>query len=114
MRTFHEWMTKGLYLPKIMRDFHDQKALFKTIHSLVDPNRTEIQEIDWIQAQCYVIDIFLWFMAVRGYTLQKSRSKYPFKDIEADLEKVQAHSREAFAIHLDRSIECNQLETDNP
>lgn len=88
MQTLEELMTDGNYLPEIIRDFHDQKALFKRINQVVinakqravDENWIERNYPDWITAHVYVIDIFLWFMARRGYTLQKSKKKIDFVD----------------------------------
>lgn len=78
------WMKDGKYLPLAIRDFHDQKGVFKLMH--------ELQRLDekpdmpnWVDGQIYVIDCFLWFMARRGYTLQRARIKLPFQDLDADL-----------------------------
>ena len=79
-----EWRDKGLHLPVFMRDFHDQKDLFKAIERLT----TGIEEewhVPWTKAQVYVIDIFLWFMARHGYTLQKTRAKHTFQDIHYNI-----------------------------
>ena len=57
-----------------MRDFHDQKDLFKLIHEKINVEGHDYcKQVNWIAGQCYVIDIFLWFMARRGYTLQRTR-----------------------------------------
>lgn len=34
--SIQEWLKSGAYLPKPMRDFHDQKDIFKAIHTTVD------------------------------------------------------------------------------
>jgi len=83
--TPEEYVRSGKHLPKIMRDFHDQKDIFKDIHHrYTEPGR---KEIDWISAQIYTVDWFLWYMGQRGYTLQKSKRKdIEFKDFE--FEKV--------------------------
>ena len=77
-----QWRTEGKHLPPFMRDFHDQKDLFKTIHEryVERPDGA-----NWVQAHCYTIDFFLWFMAQHGYTLQKCRTKLPFDDIHATI-----------------------------
>lgn len=80
MRDLQAWLKSAEYLPEFMRDFHDQKDLFKAIHELVSKNEGT-QRINWIDAQIYTIDVFLWFMARRGYTLQRSRTKCDFLDI---------------------------------
>lgn len=81
------WLKSGRYLPDFMRDFHDQKDVFKAIHEIT---RVEehgyAKDIDWVAGQCYVIDIFLWWMARRGYTLQRSRVDMPFRNLNLDVE----------------------------
>lgn len=75
-----EWLKSGEYLPEFMRDFHDQKDLFKTMHSLYRDNDKAGEMPTWVQGHIYTIDWFLWFMASRGYTLQKSRKKIRFRE----------------------------------
>ena len=79
--SLYEWMNdeNAPYLPEFMRDFHDQKDLFKEIDYVFhDPDRDEkhgAQAVNWVNAHCYTVDRFLYYMATRGYTLQKSRKK---------------------------------------
>lgn len=79
-----QFLSEGKYLPKFMRDFHDQKDLFKLIHWLYDPDMSKSGDgkdiPNWVQSQCYTIDWFLWFMASRGYTLQKNRTSIEFEE----------------------------------
>lgn len=79
------WMKEGRYLPDFMRDFHDQKDLFKAMdevaqRSVAKGNRY-IEDVSWTSAQVYTVDIFLWVMAKHGYTLQKTRKPFAFGDI---------------------------------
>ena len=76
------WLKSGKYLPVFMRDFHDQKDLFKTMHLLYREDESASEKPSWVMGQIYVIDWFLWYMASRGYTLQKSRKKVEFKKLE--------------------------------
>jgi hypothetical protein len=76
-----EWLRSGDYLPKFMRDFHDQKTVFRYMHHAYRDDENEKDMPNWVQGHCYVIDWFLWFMASRGYTLQKTRKKLSFKDL---------------------------------
>ncbi len=76
------WRHQGRHLPSFMRDFHNQKDLFKTMHELTHSENPEDDKISWMDGQIYTIDTFLWFMARHGYTLQKTRTKLPFEDIE--------------------------------
>lgn len=76
-----DWLKSGEHLPAKMRDFHDQKDLFKSIHYLQKDNEGADKNPSWSQGHVYIIDYFLWFMASRGYTLQKTRKKcVEFKD----------------------------------
>ena len=91
MSQLQKWMDDGSYLPQPLRDFHDQKDCFKAMHSLVAVERHEYtKEIKWVDGQCYVIDIFLWFMAKRGWTLQRSRQKLEFESLEDDISAVKS------------------------
>lgn len=62
----------GKHMPEFMRDFHDQKDLFKTIDAWAKQGADYY--VDWVRAQIYTCDIFLRYMALRGYTLQRDRS----------------------------------------
>ena len=76
-----KWLKSGEYLPSPMRDLHDQKDLFKSMHHLYQGNEGSEHVPSWVSGHIYVIDFFLWFMASRGYTLQKTRKKgIEFKD----------------------------------
>lgn len=72
-----QWLKSGEYLPEVMRDFHNQKDIFKCIHERIDISNSDApyKDINWVSGHCYVIDVFLYFMARRGYTLQRSRKK---------------------------------------
>jgi len=77
------WLKAGRYLPRFMRDFHAQKDLFKAMHEITDVSSHDMaRKVDWPTGHCYVIDIFLWFMARRGYTLQRSPAKLEFVDLQ--------------------------------
>lgn len=105
-RTVREWVVAGGYLPPPLRDFHDQKDVFKSLHEwigkpvepmygdvllndlrragcspeLVEQVR-EAQRISWVAGQCYVIDYVLRFFAACGWTLQRSRLRLPFASL---------------------------------
>lgn len=89
-----EWLKSLKYLPEPLRDFHDQKDVFKAMHDIINVQGHEYaRSVDWVTGQCYVIDIFLWFMARRGYTLQRSRAKVPFRDLHEDVENARSKRR---------------------
>lgn len=88
MDEMKEFLDNSKFLPEFMRDFHDSKSLFKWLNKATQA-RNEKHPIalpDWISAQIYTVDIFLYFMAKHGYTLQKSRKKLPFVDINETME----------------------------
>lgn len=92
------WVKKQKHLPPFMRDFHDQKDLFKTIGSTPHPIKGDIS---WIDGHCYTIDKFLWVMAFHGYTLQKCRAKKPFQDIHEAITERREKESEAFTKMLE-------------
>lgn len=94
MDKLSDWLTSGEYLPHFMRDFHDQKDVFKAMHNTIH-NANE--NGDPRDGQIYVVDTFLWYMARCGYTLQKSRKDVPFKDMQDDIDRYKAEARNAFS-----------------
>jgi hypothetical protein len=105
--SMNKWLESGKYLPSILRDFHDQKDVFKTIHILVR-NHESTNKVNWIDAHIYVIDVFLWFMAKRGWTLQRSRMGIPFSDLENDIERVKEVDRAVFSDFLSQQNNTSQ------
>ena len=97
-RNLDNFMSGSKYLPPIMRDFHDCKDLFKNIHRFVAVDKHEYcKDVNWVVGHCYVVDIFLWYMARRGYTLQRSRAKVEFlNDIETQTETRRDEELEFF------------------
>lgn len=80
------WLKSHAHLPPPLRDFHDQKDLFQAMHEIIDVQGNDIaRTVSWVTGQVYVIDVFLWFMARRGYTLQRSRARLPFRDLHEDV-----------------------------
>jgi hypothetical protein len=81
-RDYITYRKNAEHLPDFLQDFHDQKDFFKTMHQLVKVEEHPMaKDIDWVTGQTYVIDIFLWWLARHGYTIQKSRAKVEFDDL---------------------------------
>lgn len=97
------WMSSGEYLPPFMRDFHDQKDLFKALEEVAQRSRDNhpgdnLLNISWRDAHVYTVDIFLWVMAKRGYTLQRSRKRgVTFGDIYEFVADYARRSRDQMA-----------------
>ena len=87
------WKQEAKHLPPFLRDFHDQKRVFKLLGEIAA--RSEAKHPDWVTAHCYTIDIFLWAMASYGWTLQRSRSDVAFADLDEALAEMQAREAEA-------------------
>ena len=88
MSKIDDWLESGKYLPDVLRDFHDQKDVFKAMHETINvEGHNYAKDVSWVAGQCYVIDIFLWWMARRGYTLQRSRAKQEFVSLAETLRK---------------------------
>ena len=96
------WLAMDEHLPVFMRDFHDAKDLFKAIGGGVSPDNTEIS---YVNGMCYVLDRFLRFMALHGYTLQKSRAPVQFKDIAQTMREWQEADVKAFSNYLKQQQE---------
>ena len=81
MNKLQNYLRSMQFLPERLRDFHDQKDLFKSMHYLYQDGEGAKDKPNWVDGHVYVIDWFLWFMASRGYTLQKTRKQgIEFKD----------------------------------
>lgn len=87
------WLDAGKHLPEPLRDFHDQKDVFRAMHDITDMQHNELaRTVNWMTGHCYVIDVFLRFMARRGYTLQRTRQHGAFRDLEADVRQHKAQT----------------------
>ena len=87
MSKISKWLEDDKHLPEFLRDFHDQKDVFKLIDKTwpqKDPNHC----VDWVRAHVYVIDRFLRFMALCGYTLQRTRVQAEFSDLGAAITEM--------------------------
>lgn len=97
------WLKSGEYLPECIRDFHDQKDLFRHVEEMVD-KRPIPQGDTWIGRHVFVIDYFLWFMARHGYTLQRSRQPIEFEDYGRSINEWRERQASSFAEMLNRHI----------
>lgn len=110
MKTIREWLQSGEYLPAPLRDFHDQKDIFKAIWEVVmrakerqEKERSGIPYLgglNWVDAHIFTIDQFLYFMARHGWTLQRSRKPYEFTDIEDTVAERRARETAALKAWL--------------
>ncbi|MFL9611110.1 hypothetical protein ACKF11_13575 [Methylobacillus sp. Pita2] len=91
MDSLTQWLMDLKYLPKAFRDFHAQKALFKTIDLRVNADHLAPLGANLPQpvAQIFIIDVFLHFMAKRGYVLKKITHKaIAFRSLANDINET--------------------------
>jgi hypothetical protein len=102
-----EWLSQGRYLPRFLRDFHDQKDVFKWIWRAVDKRRstdpTTCASMTWIDAHVFTIDFFLWFMARHGWTLQRARNGYQHASWAATIAEMKDEEASQFRKYLEQS-----------
>ncbi len=72
-----KYMSNQENLPDFLKDFHDQKDFFKAIYEQYSNSNSKelLSRVNWVDAHCFTIDVFLWWMGKHGYKLQKSRKK---------------------------------------
>ena len=93
-----QWRAEGNYLPEVLRDFHDQKEVFKAMHDMLIVNPSDIgSQISFVEGQVYVVDRFLWFMARHGYTMQKSRARQNFESLTDNVQALTEQRNDAFS-----------------
>jgi hypothetical protein len=110
-----QFLSDGKYLPEVMRDFHDAKEIFKTMHHVSGWNEEEgwARNISWMDGQIYVIDLFLHFMARHGYTLQRSRAKLEFHSLDEKCRRVRDEQVDKFASFLAAHMAAPASEASN-
>lgn len=92
-----KWRAEQKHLPEFMRDFHNCKQLFKGIEDfIVLEDDHPARQVNWRQAHCYTIDVFLWFMARHGYTLQRSRARLDFENLQELMNRLDSERSKAF------------------
>lgn len=93
-----QWREDGKHLPEFLRDFHDQKDVFKAIAEIIEIDKDDpAYNVSWVQAHVYTIDVFLWFMARYGYTLQRSRAKKNFENLNTTLQDLHNYRADQFS-----------------
>lgn len=109
-----QWREEGKHLPEFLRDFHDQKDFFKTLHDRVTIEDHGIaKDINFTQGHAYTVDCLLHFLARFGYTIQKSRAKQNFDDLNEVIKQNMDWRRDMFAQALsgsDKPVNPNQSE----
>jgi hypothetical protein len=91
----NQWRQEQGHLPPFMRDFHQQKELFRTLHNYF--NNAEDCTVNWRDGHVYTIDWFLWFMAIHGYKLTKTTAKIEFKDLEETIKNFDPRNSSSLA-----------------
>lgn len=86
------WVESQQHLPACLRDFHAQKLFFKWLvwdriaaSRKKDQGSSYTDGLNFVNLQVATIDYTLWFLALCGYRLVKSRKPLPFYDLEGTL-----------------------------
>ena len=98
-----QWRKEGNHLPEFLKNFHDQKEVFKMIHELTRPADGQEEKVNWLDGHVYVIDTFLWCMARHGYTLQKSRAQVEFDNIDKNLELIRQRENQLLQLFFENA-----------
>ncbi len=101
MKTLQDYIRSQRYLyPRILNPKHHLNSrLFQLIHHWAGlPKEDEyLANYSSTQANCYVVDYFLRFMATHGYTLQKTQASVDeFLDLEESVEQWDQEQRQRF------------------
>lgn len=104
-----QYMNELKYLPEFIQDFHDQKDLFKAIYQQWQDENEVLKKVNWVDAHVFTIDIFLWWMGLHGYKLQRIRSKsVDFPDPKDTIDFFSDKRRANFADILNKRIQENK------
>lgn len=82
--TPEQFVEEGLHLPDFLKDFHDQKDLFKYLGE-IKSRKPPIAAEGWVYDQIFTIDYFLWILGQCGWTLQRSRRPIEFYNLPASV-----------------------------
>jgi hypothetical protein len=61
------------HLPEIMKDFHDQKDVIKSMYAYYNQTKSNKVRCNSVDLHIDIVDHFLEFMFIHGYKLQKTR-----------------------------------------
>lgn len=86
-RRIEVWRKELNFLPPYLRDFHNQKDLFKVLHWVWMPHGGIGELINFRSGMTYMMDGFLWTLARHGLVIYRSSARLPFEDLD---EKVSA------------------------
>lgn len=91
---------RNRYLPDFLKDFHDQKDLFKLIDKTIVSKKRNGESVinypNWVAAHIYTIDIFLWVMDFYGYKLQKIRGRKIIPSLQKDIDEMKKQEAKQF------------------
>lgn len=81
------------YLPVALRDFSVQKKLLKI---LLEKSKNANLNLTFMQMQVFAFDYFSHFLVYTGYTIQKSKQKLPFINMDKELEEYENKEKDLF------------------
>ncbi len=118
----NEKLKNQQFLPAWMRDFHEQKDVFKSFSqwfrealknhrakSDMDCLTDALDGLGWVDIHIFMVDYFLYWMATQGYHLQKWNPKCGTYDIHETIAK--RRKQELEDLHALISQRKNKIET---
>lgn len=88
-RSYRQYRDSNDHLPQCMKDFSDRCEIFDAMKALTDDaGMPEECQLSSMHAHIFTVDVFLWFMARHGYTLQRSRAHVEFDDLDQARQNV--------------------------
>lgn len=94
MDPLSKWLVSGEYLPEFMRDFHDQKDVFKAMHNTIK-TQTKIATRVMVISMWLIPSFGIWLAA--DTRCKKSRKNITFKDMQADIDRFKREMTDDFS-----------------
>jgi len=98
------------HLPPALRDFHDMKDAFKAMspdieaHNQMNADTSLMRDTNWMELQCWTVDLVLKFFARHGYTLQRTPKALREKRGCLELSETIAAMKEKQGAQLERIL----------
>lgn len=71
--SIYELIDKERHLPEVLKDFHDQKDVMKSMYEFFGQTETNKMRCNSTDLHIDIVDHFLQFMFIHGYKLQRTR-----------------------------------------
>ncbi len=90
-----DWLKSGEYLPEFMRDFHDQKDVFKAMHHIYQKTQTKMATRAMGKPRLSITSCGIWPDADTPCSAVEKQVE--FRDMEGDIDKMKKDVYSAFS-----------------